>query len=321
MKVLLTGAGGFVGSHILDCLRSRGIATAALVRQGKQLTSPETETRTGSLEDLPSLRKAMAGITHVIHCAGATKARRVADFFSVNQTGTRNLVEATNEERETVRRFVLISSLAAAGPAYPERPARETDPPEPVSVYGRSKLAGETELRIHCQVEHVILRPPAVYGPGDAEFLRMFLAVKRHLLPLPGNPQPLSLVYARDLAEAAVGCLEHPAAAGKIYFVACPEVVTARAMAREIARCMNTWTVPCPVPSPVLWLMCLLGQIGTRVTGKANVLSLQKYAELRAPGWVCDPTLMQRELGFTCSTQLQSGIEQTLRWYQAKRWL
>jgi nucleoside-diphosphate-sugar epimerase len=203
----------------------------------------------------------------------------------------------------------------------PDQPARETDPSKPVSAYGRSKLAGEHEVRINCQVEHVILRPPAVYGPRDAEFLRIFLAVKRHLLPLPGNRQPLSLVYVRDLAEAVVACLESPVACGKIFFVACPEVVTASAMAREIARCMDTWTIPCPVPTPLLGLLCLLAEVGTRLTGKANVLSLQKYPELRAPGWVCDPTLMQRDLGFTCATQLRSGIEQTLRWYRDERWL
>ena len=106
-------------------------------------------------------------------------------------------------------------------------PARQ-DPPWPVSEYGKSKLAGELEVRNHCRAEYVILRPPAVYGPRDAEFLRLFKAVKRHLLPKPGGAQALSLVFVQDLAEAVVTCLNHPAAAGKTYFVAAREVVTAR---------------------------------------------------------------------------------------------
>ena len=139
------------------------------------------------------------------------------------------------------------------GPARRERPAREDDPPQPVSEYGKSKLAGEHEVRNHCRAEYVILRPPAVYGPRDAEFLRLFRAVKNHLLPKPGGAQALSMVFVRDLAEAVVTCLTHPAAAGKTYFVAAREVVTARAMAEEIAAQMKVWTLPLPLPTALLW--------------------------------------------------------------------
>ena len=168
-------------------------------------------------------------------------------------------------------------------------PRARQDPPQPVSEYGKSKLAGELEVRNHCRAEYVILRPPAVYGPRDAEFLRLFQAVKSHLLPKPGGAQALSLVFVRDLAEAVVTCLTHPAAAGKTYFVAAREVVTARSMAEEIAAQMNVWTLPLPLPTALLWPMCLAQELASRLTGKPNVLSLQKFAELRAPGWVCDP--------------------------------
>ena len=244
MKILLTGASGFVGSHILDSLRGRGLPTVLLLRPTSQKRFisrhlGEVEVRPGSIGDPASLRQAMAGITHVIHCAGATKAARVAGFYEVNQAGTRNVVAAINEQSGPVRRLVHISSLAAAGPARPEKPAREEDVPGPVSEYGKSKLAGELEVRNHCRVEHVILRPPAVYGPRDEEFLRLFRAVKRHVWPRASSAQALSLVYVKDLAEAVAACLNHPAAAGQTYFVAAREVVTARSMTAEIAAQMN----------------------------------------------------------------------------------
>jgi dihydroflavonol-4-reductase len=325
LKILLTGASGFVGSHILDSLRRRGLATALLLRpeSSRRFIAPQLsgiELRTGSIDDPGSLQRAMADITHVIHCAGATRASRIAGFYEVNQAGTRNVVNAVNQQGR-IQRLVHISSLAAAGPAQPENPAREQDPPRPVSEYGKSKLAGELEVRDHCRAEHVILRPSAVYGPRDAEFLRLFQAAKCHLLAKLGGGQALSLVFVRDLAEAVVTCLDHPAAAGKTYFVAGREVVTARRMAEEVAAQMNVWTLPLPVPLALVWLMCLAQEIRTRLTGKPNVLSIQKFAELRAPGWVCDPTLLERDTGCVCPTTLKTGVAETLSWYREQHWL
>lgn len=327
MKVLLTGANGFVGSHILDSLCGRGITTAVLLRPASNRRFiehhlPHVEVRTGSIGDLPSLGAALEDVTHVIHCAGCTKALRADGFHEVNHRGARNVVEAVNRRPGQIQRLVHISSLAAGRPALPDRPAREDDPPGPVSEYGRSKLAGELEVRNGCKSEHVILRPPAVYGPRDGEFLRLFKAVKAHLRPrLGGGRQALSFVFVKDLAEAAVTCLSHPAAAGKTYYVASPEVLTAIAMADEIAVQMKTWTVPLPLPTAALWPVCLAQEIISRLTGKPNVLSLQKFAELRAAGWVCDAGRLRRELDFVCPTTLRSGIAETLVWYRQQAWL
>jgi nucleoside-diphosphate-sugar epimerase len=282
---------------------------------------PEVELRSGSISDPESLRRAMGGITHVIHCAGATKAERVSGFYDINQTGTRNVVSAVNGQPGQVQRLVHISSLAAAGPAPRQKPACEDDTPQPVSEYGKSKLAGEMEVRNGCHAEYVILRPPAVYGPRDAEFLRLFRAVRSHLLPRPSGAQALSLVFVKDLAEAVVNCLSHAAAAGKTYFVAAREVVTARSMAEEIAAQMKVWTVPLPLPTAWLWPICLAQEFRSRLTRKPNVLSLQKFAELRAPGWVCDPMRLERETGCACRTTLKEGVAETLAWYRQHSWL
>jgi nucleoside-diphosphate-sugar epimerase len=149
----------------------------------------------------------------------------------------------------------------------------------------------------------------------------MFKAVKNHVLPQPTKAQALSLVYAKDLAEVVVACLLSPITAGKTYFVASPEIITGRGMAEEIAAQMNQWTIPCPIPSLVLWVVCLLQQAVSRLTRRAGLLSLQKYAELRAPGWVCSPIKLQRETGLKCGTSLKQGIARTLEWYTRQHWL
>ena len=221
----------------------------------------------------------------------------------------------------SVKRLVHVSSLAVAGPATPSRPAKEEDPPRPVSEYGKSKLAGEVEVRECCRTPYTILRPPAVYGPRDSGFLPMFRAVKHHLRPRPSSRQVLSLVFVRDLAETIVKCLDEPMAAGKTYFVSGGEHVTGRQMAEEIARQMGAWTLPCPLPAAVLWWVCLVQDIVSRFTRKPALLSLRKFAELRAPGWVCDSSLLQQELGYSCRTTLQQGIAECLEWYRRVNWL
>jgi nucleoside-diphosphate-sugar epimerase len=311
-----------VGSHVLDRLHERQIPTAILCRSKSPRCFLEkhlnwAETRIGSLNDPSSLNGAMAGITHVIHCAGSTKAVGTREFYDVNQGGTRNLAESLPA---TVQRLVHISSLAAAGPSKPDTALSESDPSRPVSEYGRSKLAGEQEIREQCRSEYVILRPPAVYGPRDAEFLRLFRAVQRHLRPLPAL-QPLSLVFVVDLAETIVRCLTTENVSGKTYYVSSPEVVTARRMAEEIAALMQVWTLPFPLPTSLLWPLCLGQELISRATGKASVLGLQKYSELRAAAWVCSPARLQQDTGLECRTDLRSGLKQTILWYQENGWL
>jgi nucleoside-diphosphate-sugar epimerase len=326
LKVLLTGANGFVGSHVLDSLRRRKVPVVLLLRQGSsrsfiQAHLDSSEIRTGSILDVPSLSPALEGVTHVIHCAGLTKACRPSEFSLTNDTGTRNLVEAVNRHKGTVRRLIHLSSLAAGGPAAPNAPAREHDPPRPVSEYGLSKLAAETAIRQNCRVDHVILRPPGVYGPRDHGFLGLFKAVLSHILPRPVPQQAISLVYASDLAEAIVACLDHPRAPGRTFYVASPEIVTSRHMAEEIAALMKTWTIPCPLHAAVLWPVCLAHQLRARFTGKPALLNLQKFAELRAPGWVCDPALLRHDIGFECLTRLRHGLTVTIDWYRTNGWL
>lgn len=326
MKVLLTGASGFVGSHILDSLRARGVATAVLLRPTSdrhfiKAHLPAVEVRPGTITEPDGLRSAMADATHVIHCAGCTRVSRVSEFYETNHLGTRNVVEAVNSLGTQVKRLVHISSLAAAGPATPARPAHETDTPHPVSEYGKSKLAGELAVRHDCRVPFTILRPPAVYGPRDSGFLPMFKAIRNHVLPRPSSRQALSLVYVRDLADAVATCLDNNRAAGKTYFVASDEITTGRQMADEIASQTGGWTLPCPLPVAVLWPLCLAQEIASRVTGKPSLLNLQKFAELRAPGWVCDASLLQQDLGYRCGTTLRQGIAATLEWYRREKWL
>jgi nucleoside-diphosphate-sugar epimerase len=327
MKVLLTGANGFVGSHILDCLCAKGIRTAILLRptshqESLQAHLSAVEVHFGSLTEPASLPPALREVTHVIHCAGRTKARRPEEFRETNQAGTRHLVTAVNQQPERIRRFVHISSLAASHPATPDAPAREEELPHPVTLYGKTKLAAEEGVRALDQTEFVILRPAAVYGPRDPDFLQLFKAVQAGFCPrFGGGRQALSLVFVKDLAEVVVACLTHAAAAGQTYNVAAAEVVTAGDLVLEIARQMGRHPFSPPLPAALLWPICLAQEALTWLTRKPGLLSRQKYPELRAPGWVCDVRRLHQELGLQCPTSLPCGVAATLDWYRQHHWL
>ena len=327
MKVLLTGANGFVGSHILDALRARDISTALLVRPTSNLQFiqqhlPHVEVRQGAVTDQASLDSALSGVTHVIHCAGITRALRLSEFDTVNRGGTANLVTALNARAGQVERLVHISSLAACGPGTTEAPARETDTPHPVSEYGRSKLAAEREVAERCRIRYAILRPPAVYGPRDGEFVRLYRSVERGWAPaIAGGQQPLSLLYVEDLAAAAVTCLDHPAAAGKTFHVAAAEVVTGWEVAASIACVMECRVRRVIVPGWLARVACAAAGVGARLSGRPTLLAHDKHRELLAPGWVCDASRLRRDLGFQSFTPLAAGLATTLAWYRAQNWL
>lgn len=327
MKVLLTGASGFVGSHVLDRLIQRNIAVTVLLRPSSRrdliaARLPSVEVCMGGIDDASSLDSALDGVTHIIHCAGATKALDREGFFNVNEGGTRRVVEAMNRRAGQIQRLVHISSLAAAGPATAERPRMESDAPAPVSDYGRSKLAAEQVVREGCGGDWTILRPPGVYGPRDSEFLRLFKAVGSHVRPrFGGGRQQLTLVYVEDLADVIVAALTHPQARREVFFAGAPEVVTAGELAAAVAAISGTWSVALPLPNAVLWLACQWAGFVSRVTQKADVLNAQKYAELSAAGWVCDVRKLSERLGRGCPTDLAAGLEKTLSWYRNQGWL
>lgn len=316
-----------MGSHILESLLSRGWPVRIVIRprSNTRFIEPlldKVEVCKGDPADPKTLASALQGVTHIIHCAGLTRARRNAEFFAVNQGLTRALVDAVNDRPAQILRFLHVSSLAAGHPAGLACPARESDLSQPVSEYGRSKLAGEQEVTRRCSAPYTVLRPPGVYGPRDNAFLIFFQLARAGIVPrFVGGVRHLSLVYVKDLADAAVVCLDHPATAERVYYVASPEAVSPSAFGLEAARQLGKKPWFLPVPVKALWPVCFLAEMFSRLSGRAVMLSRQKYAELAAPGWVCDSGRLRQDAGFTASTQLAAGVTQTLEWYRSAGWL
>jgi len=327
MRVFLTGASGFIGSHLLDLLCASRHEVSILLRPTSSTRFilrhlEEVTVHYGSLEDTRRLRTAMSGAEAVIHCAGKTKALRSTEFYRANHRGTRNVVEAANACRDSLRHLVYISSLAVSGPGVVGRPAEESDAPHPVSVYGRSKLLGETAIRQVCLVPWTVLRPAAVYGPRDRDFLPVFQQVKHRLMPLLcGAGRPLNLVYGLDVANAVVCCLAKEQAIGKTYHVAAEPPCSDEELMKEIARQMALRPLRLRVPRPILYSACLMQEAVCKLTGRPNILSRQKMAELLAPGWVCSTEAIHKDLGYTAHIPVREGVARTLEWYRNEGWI
>ena len=322
MKALVTGGTGFVGSHLLNTLLRRGDQVRALVRspgKGTALGLTGVQWVSGGLDDLGALQRTAAGVDVIYHVAGLVAARSEAEFFDVNVEGTRRLLEAASHTGAP--RFVLVSSLAAGGPTVPGRPLTGGEPPDPVTAYGRSKLAAEEIVR-GSPIPWTIIRPPAVYGPRDREMFRLFRSARFGVAPVFGTgSQELSLIYGPDLAEAIAAAGAAEATAGRIYYAAHPERLTAEALVRTIGNAVGRRVRILRIPHGVGRGLLHLTGAAARLVNRATVLNPDKAEEFFQAAWTCDPSSLTRDTGWHASSDLATGAAHTLAWYRDAGWL
>lgn len=330
MKVLITGANGFIGSRIVYELLKRGCEVVCLVRKTSNielLSGLNVSYIYGSIDDKNSLKETFKSFKsdfpeYVIHCAGVLKGRTKKDFFSVNADGTKNLIEACLLYKERIKRFVYISSLAASGPSTRENPRRETDAPNAIGYYGQSKLAGEEELKkVSSQIPITILRPTVVYGPGDKGVYTYFKLINSGIMPVVGNMEmEISVIFVEDLVKAVLWTMENKSAEGETFFVSDETVYKLKEILAEVKNSLNKKTIPLVIPDFLLFGIAVISEFIAGLFSKTTFLNRQKILELRQKGWVCSTDKLKK-LGFKPEYDLKRGIEETIRWYRKNNWL
>jgi dihydroflavonol-4-reductase len=324
MKALVTGATGFVGGHLVDHLLAQGDEVTALVRSPERaagLRERGVRLVPGHLHDQAALREAVRGQDVIYHSAALVGAPTEAELVHANRVGTEQVVAAAVAAAPDAR-FVLVSSLASVGPARPGAPRTDEEPPEPVTAYGRSKLASEAVVRAS-PLRWVIARPPAVYGPRDRDnFLPLFKLAPLGLCPVFGDgTQELSLVYVTDLAAGLRACGTTPGIEGRSYFVNHPEVVTSARILEQIAALKNRRVRLIPLPRVAATLALTVAGGVARLRGTKTILHPDKANEFYQPAWTADPGPLVADTGWQPAFDLSRGIAATERWYKEQGWL
>ena len=326
MNVLVTGANGFLGAHLVRRLAARGDAVRCLVRPTSDTSSLDGlayERALGDVTDPGSLARALQGVDLVFHLAGIRRTPRREDFFRVNAEGTRHVLDAAVAAGRRAR-VVLCGSLAACGPSRPDRPHVEEDPFRPAEWYGESKAEAERlTLAYADRLPVTVVRPPRITGPGDHENLAFFKLAQRGLrLHLTGGPRPLTLVDVEDVADMLLVLGDHPAALGQAFFCAGDAgTLTLEGLQDTVGAAlglsMRTLTL---TPWALTALAAAADGVST-LTRRKLPLNAKLARQLLAPAWTCSGEKAARVLGFRPRRDVVDSLVRSAHWYREKGWL
>jgi len=328
MKVLVTGASGFLGSHVAEALAAGGHEVRLLLRPTSSrewLTFPHEVALVDNLVDIyPSLERAVTGVDVVVHAAGLVKARSHAEFMTVNAGGTATLLNAIGAYAPNLGRFVYVSSLAAHGPSADGAPRPLDDAPNPITSYGLSKLRGEEIVRLSAMANRsVIFRPPVIYGPRDPALAPFFRLARYRVAPLlMGGHNKISIIFVDDAARAIVQAATAEAdVAGKTYTFDDGEIYTWRDLLSAVEDAMGRKAITISAPRWLFEAAALASEGFGLVTRRAVSLTRDKVREMAQSHWVCDHDELERDLGWTPKVKIREGTRLTGDWYRAQRWI
>jgi len=302
--VAVTGATGFIGGALARRLATAGWRIRVLVRptsSRRRLGGVAADLVVGDLGDLDSLRHFVYQAEAVVHCAGAVRGASQGYFDCVNVEGVARLVHAAAGEHPAPR-FLLISSLAAREPG--------------LSAYAASKRRGEEVLAAGSgTMPWAVLRPPAVYGPGDRELLPLFRWMARGIAPVLGSGNArFSLLYVDDLAEAVVRLLSEDTGVQRTFELddGRPGGYTWTDVVGIMTSLRCRSVIPVRVPALFLRVLAALNLAAARVIGYKPMLTPGKVRELRHANWVCDSAALRGATGWSPKISLEEGLRRTL---------
>ncbi len=329
MKVLITGATGFIGSHLTEQLYKKGYDIRVFCRSTsnlKYINHLPIEYVYGDFMDLNSLEAAVKDVDYIYHVAGVVAAKNRKEFFDGNQVSTRNMLSAVIKHNINIKKFIHVSSLAAIGPALDSKhPVDSNTKPPPITTYGESKLAAEVEvLNVMNLIPCTIVRPPAVYGERDIGVLSFFQTMKKSgFAPIIGFGKKLiSLVHQDDLVRGIILAGESHNTNGKSYFISSNKFytweeigeVTAKVLGRKRARYIHA-------PHAVVYVAAAISDFIGRFQKKPPIFDFEKGKDITQPFWICSVIDSKNDFGYEQQITVEEGVERTINWYTKEGWL
>lgn len=321
MKYLVTGASGFIGSHIVDLLLKKGKEIVCLIRKEADLRwlrdyIKYVEIRYGDFLYPETLKESFKDIDIVLHTAGVLNTYDWHNYYLINFLGTKNLVKACCENSK-VKRFIFFSNLNASGPSQTRDFRSEDDIPKPVSHFGRSKLLGEEEvLKVKDKINVVILRPTLLYGPRDLNLLSLFRVVKMGFFVVFGDEEKIiNLCYIDDLSNAVSLLLEKNLSSGEIINIGgenYPIYEIKDSLSKVVKKKLKTIRLNRKILIPLSYLAEIMG----RVLKKPLVLNIDRIQDLSQNNWGVKTDKAFNLLNYKPKISLQEGFLKTYEWYK-----
>ncbi len=328
-KILVTGASGFVGSHLVEEALGRNMEVYAGVRK----TSSRQFLKDGRIHffemdfsDKKELTEKLKAnkFDYIIHNAGVVSVPKLEDYYRINYEFSKNFIEAINDSKNVPDKFTYISSLASYGPASGEDLSdflKENDKRKPINTYGKSKLKTEYYLAQQNDFPYVIIRPGGVYGPREKEILVFFKLINKNIEGYIGSrDQHLAFIYVKDLAKVVLDATVSPHSQ-KAYFVSDGKHYTQWDLGKYAKRILNKKTFRVHVPIGLVRSIAWLLEQPAKITGNYPALNLEKVNILESMNWKCDIEPLKKDLGFEPEYDLEKGLEETLAWYKENNWL
>jgi nucleoside-diphosphate-sugar epimerase len=326
MKVLITGATGFIGSHLAELLFAKGYELRCPVRKTSDLrwlAGVPFEKIECDLASGANIERAVEGVDFIYHLAGVTKAKTKEGYYQGNQIATRNLLEATLKRNPRLKRFIHISSQTVSGPSLNGTVVNEETPCHPITTYGLSKYEAEKECRkAMSQLPITIVRPPTVYGPRDKDVFEFFNTMKKGLQPMVGmHDKYVSMIHVKDLVRGIVLAGEHPDATGKTYFISSEKYYNWKEVGAITAKVMGKKALRLRIPEWGVYVIATFAEFFALFSSKPALINFEKARDMVQDAWTCDTTRARTELGFKEEFTLEEGIKNTVEWYKKEGWL
>ena len=332
-NILITGASGFIGSFLVEEGLKNGFQVYAGIRKSSSreyLQDPRINflefdfSTTGKIvETLKSCKQNNIRFQYIVHNAGLTKARKKEDFYNVNCLNTVHFIEALQQTGMVPDKFVFVSSLAAYGPGNPmtSEPVRLADKPNPIELYGKSKLEAEKYITSLKDFPWLIVRPTGVYGPKERDYFVFCQTINRGMEPYIGfKKQILTFIYVRDLVRLIFLAMvsEH---VQKAYFAADGREYSSELFAEITKKALAKKTIRFTVPLFIVKTIATVGENLAGLWGGIPTLNTDKYNVLSSTNWRCEVEPLQRDFGFIAEYDLEKGVAETLAWYKKEGWL
>nr|WP_321258519.1 NAD(P)-dependent oxidoreductase [uncultured Pseudodesulfovibrio sp.] len=322
MRALVTGAAGFVGSHLAEALAADGHDVTCLLRPGSKprwLSGTSLPIVDCGMNSPEAMVEAVGSSDVIFHVAGVTKANTPQGYFDGNVDITRNLVDAVKTHSQQVKAIIGISSQAAAGPHPGPDGLDESATPAPVSYYGKAKLQSENVLmELADSVAVGIVRPPMVYGPRDYAFLPLYSGARLGLFPVPGSRKTLmSIIHVHDLVRGIVslsnGLLDRNVPSGNAYFLSSQTASWAE-IGTAIGDAVGRRQILFPIPLFAIGAVAMVNGVLARWGLPTNHLLPDKWREAKQPGWVCTHANASADFGYSPRIGLEEGMRTTIEW-------